>query len=1067
MFYHHLRRRGNQAEISRHTVNVFTLPIEMAFNPELTELNRLPMRVPITPHHSIEEAREGESSPMRVSLDGKWKFKLVNAPDHAPESWTDPNFDDHRWEQISVPGVWTRQRTDDLPHYTNIVMPWEGLEPPETPSKNPTGLYRTKVDLPSQWGEGRVTIEIGAAESLLLVWCNGSFVGLGKDSRLSSEFDLTPHIHKSGNVISIMVIRWSDATWIEDQDHWFHGGIHRPVSLEHREYEHIADLHISPDYDQQKMEGAVTGVVFLSGPCEGFTLNLRIENLSSDLIAEQSNVAVPQKISGSALEQLLGAYKFQGFCCEFDFPSLPVEAWTAETPHLYVLYVSLVDSSGKTREVISQRMGFRRIEISERQLRINNKAVVLHGVNRHDHHHITGKTLTEAEMKSELLTMKQHNINAIRTAHYPNDPYLLDLCDELGLYVIDEANCESHARLKSLSCDPRYHNAIQERTKRMVARDRNHPSVVGWSLGNESGFGPPHVSVAGWVRQTDPTRFIQYEGALEHRFSLNGDKGYSKSKTSPEESERFVTDVVCPMYTPIAEIISWAEWAEETGADERPLILCEFSHAMGNSNGSIAEYVDAFYSYPALAGGFVWDWRDQGLEKHDEDGKLFWAYGGHFGDEPNDANFCINGLVDPTGEPHPALEEYMWANRPVTVQLLDNETLVIENRRIFTDLGDLSCRWELHQDGTPIETGELDVNLPPSTQGRFPAPADCGPVTDGELTLNFHWYLNEDTRWAGNGHLVSWDQLVLNKPPDVAVEVPTLNEEAKNLGSSGHSIGKISIETDDSGFLSGIKYGEHTIMAAIPTACLWRAPTDNDGVKQGWMSGISGVRQKWIQEGLDSLQIQRKRSAFYQDGDSLVLVQEHEIHGTTNYAFHGSSYSVMEEGIRVVEQIVIPEQWADMPRVGIRFEMPSSFNLLKWFGRGPHESYPDRYRSQMVGIWESDVAGQYHGYVVPQEHGAHQHTRWFALQNNTGLKVHISSSTPFSFSARFHHDEDLTAAKTIADLERKDTVEVHLDTALRGLGTGACGPDVLEGYRVKAGKYVWDWQISFEDQSDD
>ena len=251
---------------------------------------------------------------------------------------------------------------------------------------------------------------------------------------------------------------------------------------------------------------------------------------------------------------------------------------------------------------------------------------------------------------------------------------------------------------------------------RMVARDRNHPSVVGWSLRQRIRFQPPHVSVAGWVGSIDPTRFIQYEGALEHRFSLNGDNGYSKSKTSPEESERFVTDVVCPMYTPIDEIISWAEWAEETGADERPLI-CEFSHAMGNSNGSIAEYVDAFYSYPALAGGFVGIGVIR-IEKHDEDGKLFWAYGGHFGDEPNDANFCINRLVDPTGEPHPALEEYMWANRPVTVQLLDNETLVIENRRIFTDLGDLSCRWELHQDGTPIETGELDVNLPTGTQGE-------------------------------------------------------------------------------------------------------------------------------------------------------------------------------------------------------------------------------------------------------------------------------------------------------------------------------------------------------------
>ena len=1063
MFYHHTGPSRKRKEISRHTVNVFPLPIETIFSPELTELNRLPMHVPLSPYESIEEAREGKDSSSRLSLDGEWKFNLIHALESAPQFWVEPEFDDNHWDLIKVPGVWTRQRSDDLPHYTNIVMPWQGLEPPQIPEKNPTGLYRTRFDLPATWDEGQIIVHIGAAESLVSVWCNGTFVGLGKDSRLSSEFDLTPYIQRTGNCIAIMVNRWSDGTWIEDQDHWFHGGIHRSVFVECRAPLHIADLHISADYDHINTKGAVSGSIFLSGPSEGFTVRVRLEDRSGSFVAEHTAIAAPKKISGSSLDQLLAAYQFQGFCCDFELPSLPVDPWTAETPCLYVLYVSLESPSGDLREVVSQKIGFRRVEIAERQLKINGNPVILHGVNRHDHHEKTGKTLTKEEIRSELLTMKQHNINAIRTAHYPNDHYLLDLCDELGLYVVDEANCESHARLRSLALDPRYNIAIQERVKRMVARDRNHPSIIGWSLGNESGFGPPHVSAAGWIRMSDPTRFIQYEGALEHRFSLNGGKGYENSKSAPEKLEEFVTDVVCPMYTPIHEIVEWAEWAEDKGQDERPLILCEFSHAMGNSNGSISEYVDAFYAYPALAGGFVWDWRDQGLEEFNENNEFFWAYGGHFGDEPNDANFCINGLTDPEGKPHPALTEYMWASRPVTVRLLDAETFIVENRRVFTDLGDLRCHWELQQNGEVFQSGQLNVDLLPGGSKEFPFPVRVNADSETESVFSFYWYLDHDVTWAASGHLVSWDQVVIDRQKTTQVVMPLLKAEAQISLEAEYEVGPISVGVDETGFLTGIEYKGRPMMSAPPDSCLWRAPTDNDGVKQGWMASVSGVRQKWIREGLDNLEIHRKKHEAYKDGEDVFLVFEREIHGVSNFALHHSVYSLTAKGIYVTERIGIPEDWDDMPRVGIRFEMPESFNLLRWFGRGPQESYADRYLSQMVGIWDSDVESQYHGYVVPQEHGAHHQTRWFTLQDNSGLQIRIASSNPFSFSARFHHDLDITPAKTIADLKRKETIEVHVDTALRGLGTGACGPDVLEKYQVSAGEHIWDWEISFKE----
>jgi len=1039
---------------------VLPLPIEGIFSPELTELNRLPMRVPLTPYNTVEEAREGEVSPRRICLDGEWKFMLVDSPLAAPESWVDKLFDENGWDSIQVPGVWTRQGKGDLPHYTNIVMPWEGFEPPDLPVKNPTGLYRLTFDLPDEWKGQRVSVHIGGAESLLLIWCNGAFVGLGKDSRLPSEFDLTPFIEEKKNTIAVMVSRWSDSTWIEDQDHWFHGGIHRSVFLQSRNIVHLEDLHVVADYDSHNEKGMASGVVFISKPADDLRVDIKLETLSGEVIAEENAIPVSSELSGSPIERLLEAYRFKGFRCEFEFNSLSINPWSSETPSLYLLLVSLVDSKGVCKEVVRQKIGFRRIGTDSRQLQINDHPVILHGVNRHDHHPTTGKTLTEDEMRSELLLMKQHNINAIRTAHYPNHHYLLDLCDELGLYVIDEANCESHARLKSLALDPRYHHAIEERTKRMVARDRNHPSVIGWSLGNESGFGPAHVAAAGWVRMSDPTRFVQYEGALEHRFSLNGENGYKKTRKPPERLERFTTDIVCPMYTPIEEIVNWAEWAGSSKKDDRPLILCEFSHAMGNSNGSISEYVDAFYSHPALAGGFVWDWRDQGLEEFDENGNAYWAYGGHFGDVPNDANFCINGLTDPAGTPHPALIEYAWACRPVTVHLANRRSITIQNRRIFTDMSDLSCRWELLKDGEISDSGVMHVNLLPGEEGTYPIPVQLGEH-EGEAHLSFYWSLEKETPWARSGHLISWDQVILSESQKAPVKLQYPDKDVKVSDVSSFAVGEISVDFDAQYHITNINYGGVPMMTAVPTGCLWRAPTDNDGVKQGWMAEVSGVRQIWLREGLDNLTILNKDYEVLVGNDLVLFELSKEIHGSSGFASHDSTYLLNKDGLHITERMNIPEQWSDMPRIGVRFEISSSFEAVRWYGRGPEESYPDRFQSQMIGIWESNVSQQYHPYVVPQEHGAHYGTRWFSLTNREGLYMQILAPEPFSFSARLHHDEDLTVAKTIAELAGHGTIEVHVDAAHRGLGTGACGPDTLEKYRIGPGSYTWDWGIRF------
>jgi len=641
------------------------------FRPELTALNRLPPRSSFEAFPSVSAAKSGGINPWRLSLDGTWEFLLVDSPSSAVDGWFDPSFDTSGWANIEVPGCWTRQDVGDHPHYTNIVMPWPDLDPPQTPIVNPTGLHRTSFTIPDGWADRDTIVHIGGAESLTVVWCNGRFVGMGKDSRLPSEFDLTRFVSPGENILAVMVVRYSDATWIEDQDHWWHAGLHRSVRVESRARVGLADIDIDADFDSDAGHGHLIVKSWVSGPRPNVSMRLSMQATDGRTVVDAKTCTFERTESGGHFEQLLAAYSFTGQSAIIDVVVPKVSPWSPEDPVLYEVLIELLDSDGDVLEATVAAVGFRRVEVRDRRLRINGRDVVINGVNRHDHNPMTGKALTLEDMRADLVAMKRHNINAVRTSHYPNDHRFLDLCDELGFWVVDEANVESHARLMSLCRDVRYHDAIVDRVRRMVLRDRNHPCIIGWSLGNESGHGPAHDAAAGWVRRIDPSRFVHYEGAVQPRFSVNHPQERDATRQAPSSSERLVTDVVCPMYSPNDVITDWAVWAESTKLDDRPLIMCEYSHAMGNSNGSIAEYVDAFNTYPALAGGFVWDWRDQGLAEVDEEGREYWAYGGHFGDEPNDVNFCINGLVGPDLLPHPGLRELQWAARPIVARLVE------------------------------------------------------------------------------------------------------------------------------------------------------------------------------------------------------------------------------------------------------------------------------------------------------------------------------------------------------------------------------------------------------------
>jgi beta-galactosidase len=1023
---------------------------EHLFQPGLTEVNRLRARPPLEPYESVDSARRGEGSPWRQSLDGQWKFRLVGAPHDAGQRWMLPATSDKGWRSVAVPGCWTRQGVGDFPHYTNIIMPWPDLEPGELPEANPTGLYRTTFRVPRAWKSRQVVVHLGGAESMAMVWCNGEFVGMGKDSRLPSEFDLTPHLRSGANLLAVMVVRYCDATWIEDQDHWWHAGLHRSCHLEARGVQRIDDLSVVGDFDPSTRRGSLN-VTACMPSIVPVAIRVRLETLAGRAVGKPVERSLAPWKNSAPFEELLSAHGHRGPHVTIAMSDLKVDPWTAETPVCYRVITELLDADSTLIEAHSTVTGFRRVEIGGRRLRINGEPVIVHGVNRHDHHHETGKTLTVDELRADLLEMKRHNINAVRTAHYPNDHRLLDLCDELGLYVVDEANVESHGRLASLTLDERFFGAVVDRTRRMVLRDRNHPSIIGWSLGNESGHGTCHDAAAAWVRAIDPTRFVQYEGVFHERFGPMAPDGSINQE--PSVRERAVSDVVCPMYGSIDNTVAWARWAERTGLDDRPLIQCEFTHAMGNSNGSMADYVETFYAEPALGGGFVWDWRDQGLAETDAAGRTYWAYGGHFGDDPNDVNFCMNGLVGSDGTPHPALREYKWACRPVAGEHLGGRKVRLTNRRSFASTADLELAWSFDLDGVSAKSGTLRPDIAAGGSKTVTLPGPWPKVAAGsEAHITLRWTNRRATAWAPRGHEVAWDQFVV-------AGGATTGDGAKLAAVSPTSSAQVEVTVGDTG-IDRIEVGGRSVVLGDISGCLWRAPVDNDGLKQGWMSQF-GNRNRWIEMGLHELCSTVDNVKRSTRGDAEIITLQRRLEGSTESAEHITRITVDGGVVRFDERIDLPEAWTDLARVGVRFEVPVEFTRLSWFGVGPDESYADRRSSGVVGRWASTVVDQFHPYAVPQEHGSHVDTRWFALRPSRGRGVRFDAvDKPFIFSARRHHDAALTEAVTLADLQPADTVEVHIDTAMRGLGTASCGPDTLEQYRVSGRRHRWSWTLS-------
>lgn len=953
-------------------------------SPELTSLHRLPM-------HSVPHTD-------RVPLDGTWRFQLVRGADGSP---------DGDWREIDVPGCWTMQDTGDVPIYTNVQMPF-GTQPPHVPDDNPTGIYERSVELPSSWDGRRVVLHVGAAESVLIVGVNDTFVGLSKDSHLAAEFDVTHVVRPGSNTLRLRVVKWSDASFIEDQDHWWHGGITRSVFLYATDHVHLADVRLDASLSDDLATGTLRATVDVANISEpGWSVSVQVPSLAvslegavpaggeglaalsaDDWTALRESQARPPRGPDAVEETLarvLDIVRAVTGRVRLEASDLDVDAWSHESPVLYDAAVELRSPSGDVVERATYRVGFRRVEVVGRELLINGQPVLVRGVNRHDFDQHTGRVVSTDDMRADLVQMRAFGFNAVRTSHYPNDPAFLDLCDEVGLYVFDEADIESHAFHRTLCNDARYLSAWVDRVSRMVVRDKNHPCVIAWSLGNESGYGTNHDAAAGWVRAYDPSRPLHYEPAIAEDW----------------DGGKHASDLVCPMYAPIGAIVEYAD----SGRQDRPLILCEYSHAMGNSNGTLADYWDAIETTDGLQGGFIWEWWDHGLVQRLDDGTTRWAYGGMFGDEPNDRNFCCDGMNWPDRTPKPAMWEHKQLAAPVRVTREEGGGLVVHNRMWFTDLSDVRATFEVADESDVLASGPLELPaVAPRVTSVLPAP-EIGFASGRERWLTIRFLRGDDE--------LCWAQVPLS---EAAPWAPAIFDG--------------DVDLDDDGLLVDARF------AAPPMLCLWRAPTDNDR--------IGGLSRRWREWGLDALE----RKLVARDGNVVRCVYVGtDLEHTVTHA------RLADGGVLVSEQVEVPERIRDLPRVGTVLELVAGHEEAEWYGVGPHETYPDR-KLARIGRWSSTVTDMHVDYIRPSENGGRADVRWIRVGD-----VRFAFDEPRHVSVSHFRASDLAEAKHHTELVPRAETIVHIDAAHRGLGTASCGPDTLERYKVRPGTYRWEWTI--------
>jgi beta-galactosidase/evolved beta-galactosidase subunit alpha len=1014
-------------------------------------VDRLAPRAWFTPYPDADAARQMDASPLVRSLNGDWKFNYAPTPIDSPEGFESANFDDAAWDVLPVPSCW-QMHGYGRPHYTNINYPFP-VDPPRVPTENPTGCYRRTFVLPSGWKGKQIRLRFDGVDSCFEAWVNGRAVGMGMGSRLPHEFDISDKLKPGVNVLAVRVYQWSAGSYLEDQDMWWLSGIFRDVSLVAMPSLQLADIGIVTDLDEKFRDAVlrVDATIANSGVrAAGAKLDVRLFDADGTRIATmRSDVKLDKAVSHTvSLKARVAAPR----------------KWSDEDPYLYTLVATLQDANGKTLMSVPQRVGFRKVEIVGGQVRINGVKACFRGVNRHEHHPDFGRAVPLETMIEDILIMKRHNINAVRTSHYPDDPRWYDLCDRFGIYLIDECDLETHGMCgvpNNPLADLSWEKPIVDRMRRTVLRDRNHPSVIFWSLGNEAGFGRNHAAMKAAANAIDPTRPVHYEG----------DYGVE------------VADMLSRMYPSVAEcekICLAAEdyslWDKHLIKKERlatlPFVLCEYAHAMGNGPGSLKEYWEVIRKQPRFAGAFVWEWIDHGIRSvRGADGRAvvaraapksggacaetFFAYGGDFGDVPNDSNFVIDGLIFPDRTPSPAMAELKQVLSPVLTEAVNAAAgkLRVTNLHSFTGVEHLAAHWNLLANGETIQSGTITLpKIAPRKSAIITVPLTIPKGDTREFFLEVSYTLRSDTAWAESDHEVAFAQFfVRDARADAAPAAETFTAKLKTSATRE----SITVASDEitalfdkrTGLLNRWTVDGRSMLVRGPRANFWRAPTDNDGGARG-----GGVQKEWRNHGLHAL-MHHLDSIKLSESDGLPRVTvKTRVAGPIVSVGVACEYVYTFKNGGALELEFSGQPWGDWkciwPRIGVQMQLPAELARAHWYGRGPGESYSDSKDGQRMGKWSASVDELFTPYIFPQENGNHIDTRWMAATNAFGAGLLVSMGRPFNFSAHWYDTNDLTEAGHGYDLKKRDCVTLNIDLAQTGLGSNSCGPRALPQYEL-------------------
>ncbi|WP_157208986.1 glycoside hydrolase family 2 TIM barrel-domain containing protein [Mariniflexile maritimum] len=1046
-------------------------------NPHVNQINRLPAHATFYSYENAELAIKNirEQSKLFTSLNGNWKFNWVAKPEEASNDFQNTDFNASTWDVIDVPSNW-EMRGYGTPIYTNSTYPFFSDFPFINHHDNPVGHYIKSFEVDKSWNGKDIILHFGGVSSAFYVWVNGAFVGYSEDTRLPSEFDITKHIKEGANKIAVKVYRWSDGSYLEAQDHWRMSGIEREVYLRAVPKVRLSDFTIRTEFDES-YEHALLQIrpEFVANIADKYVekvghfgdnpLHTKVDDWTLTTQLLDANGLTVGEVTNTKLKKYFGEFYPQRDNVPFALIETEVKSpkkWSADSPYLYTLLFTVTDDQGNKIQVTSTKVGFRTLKIDDRgRFLVNGNPVKMIGVNRHDHDMKNGKAVSRADMEADVKLLKQFNFNAVRTSHYPNDPYFYDLCDTYGIYVMDEANLETHGLRGKLSNVPEWSNAFLERGVRMVERDKNHPSIVFWSLGNESGMGPNHAAMAGWMKEKDPTRYIHYEGAQGDATDTRYKKGYFDLGKGNPTDPKWV-DMLSRMYPQPQELQSLID---DTSFDKRPVLMCEYAHAMGNSLGNMQTYWDVVYKNDRALGGYIWDWIDQGLLKKDENGTEFLAYGGDFGDIPNSGSFCLNGIIAADRTPKPEIYECKKVNQPVVISEVNrlNGEFKILNRHHAVNLSQYDLVWQLSKNGVVVQSATLaSLSTKPNETSNFKVPFKTPKASAGdEFFINIQGKLKSDVLWANKGYVVFEEQFRMpfhvEKSEEKAKKQPRLNVN-ETSGKIMVSNKSINVEVDKkTGLIVSYKFKENEFFSTPLKLNFWRPETENDAAYRKAKNQTN--ERDWMKAG-DRFTVKNVKLISEETGKATIKVDGTIVNPKTTVSL---IYTIFGNGkIQVDYTSTIDENAPNIPKIGMQFDISNQYKNVTYFGKGPQANYQDRQTGAFVGLHKGDANTMHYGYAVPQEYGNHMGTRWFKIQNDSGKGFMVKSENPLNFSVLPYSTNNIEVAKHTNELIERDVLTVNIDLIQMGVGgdnTWSFRAEPHEQFRIKPGIYNYIYTI--------